>query len=170
MLQTINFIKLKFFDFILYKFFFLLILEQFLKKNFKIYICKYYSFLLKNRSYRNKYNLYYLHTLTIFWLKLAFRGKGYRMRKFKKISKITFNFGRSHWTRLKYNCTSYYIRKYRRQKMLCFARFYKDLHQIIKLINLVKPLNFYTKRGLRWKKQYVLRRFGKISQVSSLLH
>ncbi len=114
--------------------------------------------------------LYYLYSITIFWLKLIFRGKGYRMRKFKKYNKLTFNFGRSHWTKYKYNRNLFFTKKLRRQKILCFTPFIENRDKLISDINLVKPLNVYTKRGLRWKKCAISRRFGKISQVVSLLH
>jgi hypothetical protein len=92
------------------------------------------------------------------------------MRKFKKCNKLTFNFGRSHWTKYKYDRGLFFTKKFRRQKILCFTPFIENRHKLIEDINNVKPLNVYTKRGLRWKKYAIKRRFGKISQVVSLLH
>lgn len=45
--------------------------------------------------------------------------------------------------------------------------FYKFIKTDLKFF---KKLNSYTKRGLRLRKQYIQKRFGKISQVVSSLH
>jgi len=38
------------------------------------------------------------------------------------------------------------------------------------LFNGIRPYNKYTKRGIRLKKSFFKQRFGKISQVNSILH
>ncbi len=170
MLQKVFFPGFYSFGFVAYVTNSVLIFEQFLRKNFKLFLCKFYYLHHHYYNMPRKLTLYYLYSVTIFWLKLIFRGKGYRMRKFKKLNKLTFNFGRSHWTKYKYNRDLYFTKKLRRQKILCFTAFQENRHQIVNDILSVKPLNVYTKRGLRWKKQSIKRRFGKISQVVSLLH
>jgi len=148
----------------------IIILEQGIKKNYKIYFCK-FNFLHHKYSYFfQEIIIFYLNSLIIIWLKLIFRGKGYRMRKFKKANKLTFNFGRSHWTKYSYDQKLFFTKKFRRQKIMCLVRFFSDVSNFWNVLKSVKPLNMYTKRGLRWKKQKISRRFGKISQVVSSLH
>lgn len=41
-------------------------------------------------------NKFILKSFSVHWLRIAFKGKGYRLRKFKKYNKVTLNFGHSH--------------------------------------------------------------------------
>lgn len=122
---------------------------------------------IKNILYNT---LHFTHYLIFFWFKLTFRGKGFRVRKFLKTKKITFNFGRSHWTKLSLNQKIFFINKIRRQNYIWATNHLIDFFLIIYIIKLVKPINRYTKRGLRLKKQFIKKRFGKISQMISSLH
>ena len=157
-------------NYVCYKYLNISILEQIIKKNYKIYIID-YNFCYKTfPKFFNTLINFYLYSLTIIWVKLIFRGKGYRLRKFNKFNKLTLNFGRSHWTKYLYNRDLFFAKKLRRQKVLFFIKFYKYKYLFKKTLKFVKILNMYTKRGLRWKKQLIKRRFGKISQVVSSLH
>lgn len=103
------------------------------------------------------------------WFRVSFRGKGFRLRKFKALNKVTLNFGHSHWAKILLN-SNFFFKKIRRQNYLCLTthfHFYKSLKSGLKFF---KKLNTYTKRGLRLRKQYIRKRFGKISQVVSSLH
>lgn len=103
-------------------------------------------------------------------MRVSFRGKGYRLRKFKTFNKVTLNFGHSHWAKLAIVSDLYFFKKLRRQNYLCFVKGY-DFYKYLKLdMKTFKSLNVYTKRGLRLKKQFIKKRFGKISQVVSSLH
>jgi len=53
---------------------------------------------------------------------------------------------------------------------LCTTKNYDDYKFFKTDLKFYKALNVYTKRGLRLKKQYIKKRFGKISQVVSSLH
>lgn len=110
------------------------------------------------------------HLFIFFWFKLTFRGKGFRVRKFLKNKKITFNFGRSHWTKLKINQGVFKIMKIRRQNYIWRSSSFYSIYWIQQIIRRVKPINRYTKRGLRIKKEFIKKRFGKISQMISSLH
>ena len=104
------------------------------------------------------------------WSRVSFKGKGYRLRKFKKYNKVTLNFGHSHWAKLAIQPTIYFFKKIKRQNYLCFMKNY-DFYKFIKTdFKFFKKINSYTKRGLRLKKQLIQKRFGKISQVVSSLH
>ena len=115
-------------------------------------------------------NKFLLKTYSMHWLRISFRGKGYRLRKFKTYNKVTLNFGHSHWAKIALNSTNYFFKKLRRQNYLCFAKNYHLYKSIKTGMKFFKKLNSYTKRGLRLKKQFIKKRFGKISQVVSSLH
>jgi hypothetical protein len=144
--------------------------EYFITTNYKLIIfCNFFynKFSLINLK---KFNKYILKTFSIHWVRVAFRGKGFRLRKFKRVNKVTLNFGHSHWTKLALLPDNYFFKKLKRQNYVCFVKTYQQLKLFKKLIKTVKRLNCYTKRGLRLKKQFIRRRFGKISQVVSSLH
>lgn len=101
--------------------------------------------------------------------RVVFRGKGFRVKIFRKKKKITLNFGHSHWTKLKFY-KSWYFFKLRRQNYIFFSHNLYDLDFFYKTISTIRILNRYTQRGLRLKKQEIKRRFGKISQYISSLH
>jgi hypothetical protein len=103
-------------------------------------------------------------------MRVAFKGKGYRLRKFKKINKLTLNFGHSHWAKVILDSNFFFFKKIRRQNYLCLSKKYTKYKHIKLSLKFFKKLNSYTKRGLRLTKQFIKRRFGKISQVVSSLH
>lgn len=147
-----------------------LICNYFLKEDFSFFfiINKFYDkYLYKNFK---KFNKFFLKTYSMHWLRISFRGKGYRLRKFKKFNKVTLNFGHSHWAKLALNPTTYFFKKLKRQNYVCLAKNYYFYKKIKEGFKVFKRLNMYTKRGLRLKKQFIKKRFGKISQVVSSLH
>lgn len=103
------------------------------------------------------------------WAKLAFRGKSFRVRNFCRYNKFTFNFGYSHWTKLKLRKYWFFFKR-RRQRYLIITFFLKDFSFFRRFFPRIKVYNCYTMRGLRFKKQAIIRRFGKISQHISSLH
>ena len=141
-----------------------------LKENYQIILslCLFYNkFDTKNLL---NFNKFLNKSVSLHWFRVSFRGKGYRLRKFKKHNKLTLNFGHSHWARIALDRDVYFFKKLRRQNYLCFVKgysFYKEMRFGFKFF---KKLNTYTKRGLRLRKQFIKKRFGKISQVVSSLH
>jgi hypothetical protein len=127
----------------------------------------YFKFDLSGMKFLSRF---ILKTYSIHWMRVSFRGKGYRLRKFKTLNKVTLNFGHSHWAKIALDYKIFFFKKLRRQNYLCFSKYY-NLYKNFKLqLKFFKRLNSYTKRGLRLRKQYIKRRFGKISQVVSSLH
>lgn len=106
---------------------------------------------------------------TTSWRRVVFKGKGFRVRIFRYNKKITLNFGYSHWTKLKF-IRGWDLFKLYRQNYLVFCNSWQDFREFELLLPIIKPMNRYTLRGLRFKKQTVKRRFGKISQYISSLH
>jgi hypothetical protein len=146
------------------------IYEYFLKKGFKfIYACFNDNVTVSRHSFK-KFNKFLSTTLMWHWIRIAFKGKGYRMRKFQKSIKLTLNFGHSHWAKVGFDGHYFWIRKMRRQNYMCIIKGYKNLRGAKLELKYIRRLNKYTKRGLRLRKQFLQRRFGKISQVVSSLH
>lgn len=102
-----------------------------------------------------------------YWKRVVFKGKGFRMRKFRNSRKLTFNFGHSHWTKLRLRVFFILFKRKKRQSQYFFCYYKLLFEQICSLIMNIRKINKYTKRGLRLKKQPIIRRFGKISQMLS---
>lgn len=103
------------------------------------------------------------------WARIIFKGKGFRIRNFQTDLKLTFNFGYSHWTKLKLY-KKWFFWKIRRQSYMIVTADYSSLKIFNNTLPKIKLMNKYTQRGLRLKKQCIVRRFGKISQYISSLH
>lgn len=129
----------------------------------------------KEKNYTNcekilKYKKFFINTYVIFFFRIIWRGKAFRVRFFKKNNKFTFNFGYSHWTKLIYDNTSFNFIKLGRQNYLIIFKHRNEINYVIKSFNTLRVMNKYTKRGIRIKQTPYIRRFGKISQVNSSLH
>ena len=158
------------FKFVLFVFKGFYVCHYFLKENYNLFVSFNANYSKLTPFKLKQFNKYILKTFSIHWMRVSFRGKGYRLRKFKGLNKVTLNFGHSHWAKLALDTSIYFFKKLRRQNYLCFMKnynFYKNIKTDMKFF---KSLNSYTKRGLRLKKQFIKKRFGKISQVVSSLH
>lgn len=123
----------------------------------------------KNYITKLHYPLWYNIQIILlsYWKRVVFKGKGFRMRKFKNSRKLTFNFGHSHWTKLRLRIFFILFKRKRRQSQYFFCYYRLLFEQLCLLIMNIRRINKYTKRGLRLKKQPIIRRFGKISQMLS---
>lgn len=59
------------------------------------------------------------------------------------------------------------FKRKRRQSQFFYCYYNLLFEQLCYLISNLRRINKYTKRGLRLKKQPIIRRFGKISQMIS---
>lgn len=144
--------------------------QYILRDNYQLFISLSTTYSKLKSTNLKQFNKFILKSFSIHWMRVSFRGKGYRLRKFKSYNKVTLNFGHSHWAKLALLPSIYFFKKLKRQNYLCFMKGY-GLYKSIKTdIKFFKSLNVYTKRGLRLKKQFIKKRFGKISQVVSSLH
>lgn len=148
----------------------LFILNYSLKNNYKLLVSLNLSYDKFETQTLLKLNRFLLKSFSVHWFRVSFRGKGYRLRKFKTHNKVTLNFGHSHWAKLALNRGLFFFKKLRRQNYICAATGYDNYKELKFGFKIFKKLNTYTKRGLRLKKQYIKKRFGKISQVVSSLH
>ena len=144
--------------------------QYILKDNYHLFISLNSIYNKINAKNLRQFNKFILKSFSLHWMRVSFRGKGYRLRKFRGFNKVTLNFGHSHWAKLALVSSIYFFKKLKRQNYLCFMKGYSYYKAIKTDMKFFKSLNVYTKRGLRLKKQFIKKRFGKISQVVSSLH
>jgi hypothetical protein len=103
-------------------------------------------------------NNFLLNWNIIFYQKITFNGKGFKIKKKKNI--IFFFFNKSHISILINYSTI--IKKIQRNKLIFFYKNYNYFNTQFfnKLLN-IKYINIYTKRGLRLNRQIVLKKKGK---------
>ncbi len=147
-----------------------IILNVFAPKNGLFDSYNLYTNFFKIQSRRRPKKSYQWSTeFTMFWKRVAFRGKSFRVRNFRKKHKIILNFGYSHWTRLKLLPMWSFIKK-KRQSYVWFTQDLNSYVALLRFLPTIRIYNKYTMRGLRFKQQSIVRRFGKISQHISSLH
>jgi hypothetical protein len=88
--------------------------------------------------------------------KIKFTGKGYKIKKNSKESLILL-FNRSHTTTLWWK--NIFIRKLKKYKM--YIKYNPINEKIIKTIIGIRPVNIFTKKGLREARQILLKKKGK---------
>lgn len=95
-----------------------------------------------------------------FFLKLKFKGKGYYI--FKSIrNTITPQFGFSH--RIYIYSFSILVKFLSKTTIFLFGLSKRDLFRNGLLIKNIRPINIFTGRGIRFAKQIVYRKVGKVS-------
>lgn len=131
------------------------------------------NMILTANLFRSKKSTYmfkfFLTSYLVVWTRIIFRGKGFRIRNFQKELKLTLNFGHSHWNRIKFY-KFWFFWKIKRQSYVAVSYDLSCLTNFLSILPTIKLINRYTKRGLRLKRQAIIRRFGKISQHVSSLH
>jgi hypothetical protein len=115
----------------------------------------------------HSYASYYLKTILsyffrLLFIKLRFIGKGYKLliRKNSLHNIILFNFGYSH--RYYIYIYFFYMLQTAKTKFIFFGLNYFLLKIVLQRLYLIKPLNIFTLRGLRFAKQCILKKIGKI--------
>lgn len=133
----------------------------------------YFSKNTKNLSYNltkpsNSYkqdidlvNMFLKNLFLVFFKKIKFVGKGFRIQFFKKKGILNFTFGHSHMYMM-------FLQQLSIKKISKFKYFFKstDLRLITKLSNelkRIKPMNKYTLRGLRLGRMILIKRKGRKS-------
>lgn len=137
------------------------------KKNVKINI---ESYCIKLRNFENylqlnlmfnKFNKY-LKTFEIyFFIKIKFKGKGFKIKFNKRLKLIKFYFGRSHITFFKLKRIK--LKKITKYKFMLKSLDLAKLKKKSSEITFIKPVNLYTLRGIRISRQTINKRKGKKS-------
>lgn len=94
-----------------------------------------------------------------FFKKIKFKGKGFRMRFFKKNKFVKFFFGKSHKTFIFFK--KIIMKKINKYKFILKSINKNKLNINSKYVTNIKPINLYTLRGLRLSKQIIFKRKGK---------
>lgn len=93
-------------------------------------------------------------------IKLKFKGKGYYVFKGRR-STITPQFGFAH--RRYFYTSSFRVRFLSKTKIILFGYTRQDLHDVAYAFKNYKPMNVFTGRGVRFARQVVYRKTGKVS-------
>jgi len=136
------------------------------KKKIKIDLESYSIKINTNINYNNNLNFKQINKFFktfefYFFIKIKFKGKGFKIKFNKKLKIIKFYFGKSHITLFK-------LRKIKLKKITKYKFILKNLN-FMKLktnatkITKIKPINVYTLRGIRLSKQIIRKRKGKKS-------
>lgn len=138
--------------------------------NISFFLLNYKQNFFKDTWSIKKLKLFFIHSYVIYFLRIIWRGKAFRVRYFKKYNKFTFNFGHSHWLKLLFKNNVFNFFKIKRQSYLSIFSRRLDAKELIFYFSNLRQMNKYTKRGIRIKNIPYIKRFGKISQVNSSLH
>ena len=118
---------------------------------------------LKKKSLIKKiYNKKFLNNFLFIWenfffSKIYFLGKGFKLKKIKK--NIYFNFNYSHIKVIINN--KVILKKIQKTKLILFSKNIYELNNFSNLIQNIKKINPYTKRGLRKNKQIIYKKKNK---------
>ena len=96
-----------------------------------------------------------------FFIKIKFKGKGFKIKYNKKLKLIKFYFGRSHMTFFKLKKIK--LKKINKYKFFLRNFNYNWLKKKAIEITKIKPVNIYTLRGIRLSRQIIKKRKGKKS-------
>lgn len=110
-----------------------------------------------SREISNILNNFIFSWELIFFKKITFTGKGFKIKKKQKI--VYFFFNKSHLSLL--ICNKIIVKKINKQKILFFYRNNQLYNNILNKIVNIRFANIYTKRGLRFSRQLILKRKGK---------
>lgn len=96
----------------------------------------------------------------VWFVKLKIRGKGYYMYKTSR-NTITHQFGHSHRTFI--YLFSINVKFLSKTNIIFFGLSRQDVLRATRRVRASKPLNIFTSRGVRFSKQIVYKKTGKVS-------
>jgi hypothetical protein len=145
-------------------FFVLPFLNKFLLLKFDYQLnCFIFNFFFKNNFYFlfwNYFKLIFYSFSKIFFCKLKFKGKGYYIYKNAR-NTLALQFGYSH---LLYLYSFFLNVKFlTKTSVLMFGINIKDIFFLSNTFFKIKPINIFTGKGIRFSKQIVYKKTGKIS-------
>lgn len=125
------------------------------------------TILLEALRFSNLFQMYWkalqnlLHSFnTIFFVKLKFKGKGYYLYKNSR-NTITTQFGHSH--RIYIYSFFVSVKFLSKTSVFLFGFSKRDLLSIGYQLRAARPINLFTGRGIRFNRQILYRKTGKIS-------
>lgn len=96
----------------------------------------------------------------LFFKKLKFKGKGYYIYKTRR-NTIAFQFGYSHIRRLFFFYN--YVKFLSKTSILMFGLNPNNLSRAGTSFRNIRPINIFTGKGVRFNKQILYRKTGKVS-------
>lgn len=136
------------------------------KKKTKIDLESYSIKIKFNFNYDNNYNVKLFNNFiktfeNYFFLKIKFKGKGFKIKFNKKLKLIKFYFGKSHITFFKLKKIK--LKKITKYKFMLKNLNFSKLKKKASEMTYIKPVNVYTLRGIRLSRQFISKRKGKKS-------
>lgn len=120
--------------------------------------------LKKNWNYIiNKINKNIFIFENVFFDKIKFKGKGFRVRFKKNLKILKFTFGHSHINYVFINEQKTKVKRLGKYKYVFKNKNKNKMNQFLQKIKNIKPINMYTKRGIRIARQIIYKRKGKKS-------
>ena len=122
-----------------------------------------FKFLFSNNFlplFINFFKIIFYSFSKLFFLKIKFKGKGYYIYKNFR-NTIALQFGYSHL----YYLYSFFItvKFLSKTSILIFGINFKDLYSISYKLYNIRPINIFTGKGIRFSRQIIYRKTGKIS-------
>jgi ribosomal protein L6P/L9E len=103
-----------------------------------------------------------IYTLVRLWYtKITFKGKGFKIKKRRRTRTIKFFFYHSHLNAIIFKKSK--LRQKKKNKIIIKFWNYVNYKRTAALVTSVRGLNIFTKRGLRTSKQIVYKKTGKKS-------
>lgn len=117
---------------------------------------------------KNLTNIFFFKKKTQWtFLKFKYHGKGFKIKKYNSLNKITLRFGKSHWSKILYN-SNVMARRTKKNTYTVLTLDKNFLKNVQIMLLKSRGINMYTKRGVRLNRIKLKRRFGKVSQASSV--
>lgn len=114
---------------------------------------------IKKNIIKNELKTFLKSLDSYFFLKIKFKGKGYKINFYKKIKLIKFFFGSSHIQML--DVKKIYLKKLSKYKFILKNTNPKNLNEVAKKIVSIRKINPYTLRGIRLTKSLLIKRKGR---------
>ena len=141
-------------------YFFLKIKEPiFYNVNSKTLSFTFFDDLKKNKGVSSYVNFFLKNWSNLFFQKIKFKGKGYKIRKRKNA--VRFFFGRSHLTSVWFKGMK--VKRLHKYKLFVASSSSHRMYLMEKFVRAIRQLNIYTRRGLRLSRQKVVKKAGKKS-------
>lgn len=112
-----------------------------------------------NKKIEKELKKFLISLNSYFFLKIKFKGKGYKINFFKKTKLIKFFFGSSHIQIFKLK--NILIKKISKYKFILKNTNLENLNSISKKIIQIRKINPYTLRGIRITKSIIIKRKGR---------
>ena len=145
-------------------FFILIFLSKFLLMKYDFQVnCLIFNFFYKNNFYSlfwNYFKLIFYSFSKIFFCKLKFKGKGYYIYKNNR-NTLALQFGYSHLLYL----YSFFlnIKFLTKTTILLFGINFNDIFFLSNSFYKIKPINIFTGKGIRFSRQIIYKKTGKVS-------